>query len=50
MIIEAWGDWFIVIIWCEHAPSQPKWSIKEEYNNIMLLYDKKQHMILSMEH
>ena len=36
MIIEARGDWFVVITWYEHMPSQPKWSIKREYHNHML--------------
>ena len=29
MIIEARGDWFKVITWCEHAPSQPNKASKE---------------------
>ena len=39
MIIEAKGDWFVVITWCKHVPSRPNNSIKGEYQNIMLLPD-----------
>ena len=45
MIIEAIGDWFKVITWFEHAPSQPNWNIKGGYHNFMHWW--KQAMIIS---
>ena len=43
MIIEARGDWFNVITWCEHAPSQPNETFKGEYHKLCFDMIKTTH-------